>query len=291
MLYHNNIYKFILFYLSMSVKFKESVKTLLKILSEKSTVFLTKRCNESIRIAMEMAKSQGRLHALFQDEGGWLTYEKFIKKAGLEPIVMVTSDGLIHPKELDHYGGDEVLLINSLAGYFASQDMDLINTFCVKKDILLVNDISGSIGLEISKFGDIIVGSFGKGKPVDLGSGGFIAFDDEFLPLFESVVGEDFSDYNLDFEKLYSKLKNLSSRRSFLNDRCKKIKSDLKDLPIVHKTDDSALNVVVRFFNDDEKKFLENYCKNNSLEYTVCPREIRIDDDAISIEVKRLKQD
>jgi hypothetical protein len=273
----------------MSDEFKETAKTMLKILSGKTTVFFTHRCNESIRLAMLMAASMGKSHGLMQDEGGWLTYDKYITQAGLETIRMVTTDGLIHPKELIHYGSDEVLLINSLAGYIALQKMDIINDYSIQQDILIVNDVSGSIGLPASKFGDIVVGSFGPGKPVDLGRGGFIAFDDEYLEIFENVSGDDFSDYDMDFEELAKKLKGLEKRRAFLVDRCKKIKEDLKDRNIVHLEDQNALNVVIRFKDDDEKQFLEKYCRDNDLEYTVCPREIRIDDDAISIEVKRLK--
>lgn len=272
----------------MSDEFKETARTMLKILTDKTTVFFTPRCNESIRIAMLMAAKQGNVHGLMQDEGGWLTYEKFIKQAGLEPIKMVTFDGVIHPKELSHYGGDEVLLVNSLAGYVASQPMEDIANYCIAQDIELVNDVSGSIGLSTAKFGDIIVGSFGKAKPVDMGHGGFIAFDDEYLEIFEEVVGKDFNEYTLVFEVLTAKLKNLEKRRVFLTGICKKIKEDLSERNIVHKDDDSGLNVIVRFKDEEEKQFLEQYCKDNNYEFTVCPREIRIDDDAISIEVKRL---
>ena len=273
----------------MSNENKETARTMLKILSGKTTVFFTRRCNESIRLAMLMAASIGKSHGLMQDEGGWLTYEKYITQAGLEAIRMVTTDGLIHPKELTHYGRDQVLLINSLAGYIALQKMDIINDYSIQQDILVINDVSGSIGLPFTKFGDIIVGSFGDAKPVDLGRGGFIAFDDEYLESFETVAGDAFSDYDMDFEELAKKLKGLEARRKFLTDRCKKIKEDLSDRDIVHRDDQNALNVVVRFKDADEKTFLEKYCHDNKLEFTVCPREIRIDDDAISIEVKRLK--
>lgn len=274
----------------MADDYKETVKTMLKILSDKSNIFFTSRGNESIQIAMLMASKLGRVHGLMQDEGGWLTYEKYISQAGLEPTRMVTFDGVIVPKELDHYGCDEVLLINSLAGYVALQNMEEINTYCMKNDVLLVNDVSGSVGLKAAKFGDIVLGSFGPAKPVNLGTGGFIAFDDEFLDIFEEVVtANSFEERNLDFEELEKKLKGLEARRKFLTDRCKKIKQELIDLDVVHAPDENALNVIVRFNNDDERNVIETYCADNSLEFTVCPREIRILDDAISIEVKRLK--
>lgn len=273
----------------MSVNYKETATTMLKILSDKPNVFFTPRCNESIRIALLMAASLGRVHALMQDEGGWLTYEKYIVQAGLDLTRMISFGGVIPPKELNHYGSDEVLIVNSLAGYIASQDMDEIQTCCITNDILLINDVSGSIGLSGAKRGDIIVGSFGKAKPIDLGTGGFIAFSDEFLDAFREVVGEEFVDSELDFESLSEKLKGLEARRVFLTDRVRQVKNDLSEFDIVHKGDESALNVVVRFDSEEVKAKIEAYCQKNDLEFTVCPREIRILDDAISIEVKRLK--
>jgi hypothetical protein len=200
----------------------------------------------------------------------------------------VTNDGLINPKELDHYGFDEVLLVNSLAGYIAMQDMSSIHSYCLKNDILLINDISGSIGSPEAKLGDLIIGSFGNAKPIDLGVGGFIAFDDDYLELFNKVI-VDLEEPIIEYSVLVEKLKGLDSRISFLKEKVSLIKQDLKDKPIVHKNDGSALNVVVRFKNSSEREELESYCRENNLEFTVCPREIRINDDAISIEVKRLK--
>jgi len=51
-----------------------------------------------------------------------------------------------------------------------------------------------------------------------------------------------------------------------------------------------GINVVVRYADSAEKKRLIDYCERKCLEYTLCPRNIRVMCDAISIEVKRLKQ-
>ncbi len=274
----------------MKEEFKETARTLLKIITGKEYVFFTNKCNESIKLALKMAHNDHRTHALIQDEGGWLTYKKYTKQIGFELTKMVTNDGLIHPKELDHYGSDEVLLINSLAGYIAMHDMSSIHTYCLKNDIFLINDVSGSIGSKESQLGDVIVGSFGDGKPVNLGIGGFIAFNKNYLELFDTVIDSDFEEPIMEYSILIEKLKNLEQRKKFLTNKVKQIKEDLKGKPIVHEDNEHALNVVVRFNNEEEKKELEDYCNKNKLEYTVCPREIRIEDDAISIEVKRLKE-
>lgn len=266
----------------------ETARTMIKILTGKENILFTTRCNESIRMAMLLVASENRKNVLYQEEGGWLTYEKYIKQADLNPIKLITDFGLIHPNELKNHDSDSALLINSLAGYIAPQDMDEIFTKCLQHDVFLVNDVSGSIGTNYSKQGDIIVGSFGPSKPVDLGTGGFIATQSSALfEKLNELLGSDYVEPEINYKLLVEKLKNLESRRQFLENKAKQIKSDLSDLEIVHK-DKFGLNVVVLFDDEDTKKRIIDYCDENNLEYTVCPREIRILEPAISIEVKRL---
>ena len=128
---------------------KETARTMVKILTDKEHVLFTTRCNESIRIAMQLVAKEDCHNVLYQEEGGWLTYEKYIEQAQLNPIKLVTNFGLIYPVELKNYDHDSALLINSLAGYIAPQDMDDIFTRCLQNDIFLVNDFSGCIGFYI----------------------------------------------------------------------------------------------------------------------------------------------
>ena len=266
---------------------KETARTLLKILSGKEHVLFTSRCNESIKLAMQIVAKQGVTQVLYQEEGGWLTYEKYIQAANLEAIKLITHDGLIFPAELNAYDMDSALLINSLAGYIALHDMDDLYGACAKNNMLLVNDVSGSIGLPEGKIGDIIVGSFGKAKPVNLGTGGFIASNDEEL-IQQIQETEGFAESDIPFPILIEKLKGLEARRNYLEAQAAKVKEDLKqDYQVAH-VDERGLNVVVKFKNDEERDNIIEYCKDKSLEYTICPREIRILDNAISIEIKRL---
>jgi len=264
---------------------KENCRTMIKILTGKPNVIFTNRCNTSIKKSLHIALSINRSNVLIQDEGGWLYYDKFIKQNGLDSIRMITNHGLIFPKELLYYDNATVLLINSLSGYIAQQPMNEISTNCLVKDILLINDVSGSIGTPDAKYGDIIVGSFGKGKPVDAGFGGFIATEDASLLTFI----EDKEDFQMDYYLLETKLKNLTNRLSFLKSTASKVKDDLKDFDIIHKEKD-GLNVIVKFSSEEEKEKIIFYCKENNFEHTLCPREIRIMEDAVSIEIKRLEQ-
>ena len=69
----------------------------------------------------------------------------------------------------------------------------------------------------------------------------------------------------------------------------KKIVNDLKDFTIIHKND-LGFVVVVKFATDEEKEKIINYCNKESLPWTECPRYIRLNKKAISIEVKRLER-
>jgi hypothetical protein len=227
----------------------------------------------------------GKSIVLYQEEGGWLTYKKYIESAGLQPVQLHTDDGLIHQKDLEHYEHDSALIINSLAGYVVPHDMDSIANTCFTNDIFLINDVSGSIGSDIARQGEIILGSFGEGKPVNLGKGGFIAMDSSIYEEFKEQ-NPDFEDEELNFVFLEKKLLGLDDRISFLKKIVNKTKEDLSDMDIVH-SDGDGLNVIIRFSNESEKEKIISYCDDNGLEYTVCPREIRILDDAISIEIKR----
>jgi hypothetical protein len=270
---------------------KETCKTMIKILTKKEHIIFTSRCNEAIRISLQIAKEEGGENGLYQEEGGWLTYKKYIEQAHLTPITLTTNDGIIFEKELQLFNQEGVLIINSLAGYVKHHDMNAIETECLLHDIFLINDVSGSIGSNQAKQGDIIVGSFGKAKPVPLGEGGFFATNNkELYELFFKLAEEDFKEEQLDFIRLKKLLEDLPKRLTFLKNTCEDIKQDLKDLAIVHPEGEGC-NVIIRYENEEEKKKIINYCEEKNLEYTSCPREIRILDEAISIEVKRLNQE
>ncbi|NQV09410.1 hypothetical protein HQ529_06170 [Candidatus Woesearchaeota archaeon] len=247
---------------------KHECVEMLKQLTGKKYVVITKRGNRSIKLSLRKAKELGKKELLIQDQGGWITYRQFGEELGFNITELKTNHGLIEnvPKA-------DILIVNSMTGYFAMQDMEKLS----KEDIFLINDASGSIGTEQAKFGDIILGSFGRWKPINLESGGFIAMDNkEYLPEDENV--------ELDYTILYNKLKGLGERLEMFNELNKKIKNELKEFEII---DGEGINVVVKFKNDEEKNKIINYCERNKYEYVLCPKEIRVLEYAISIEVKR----
>jgi hypothetical protein len=180
------------------------------------------------------------------------------------------------------------LILTQPAGYFVINNQKEIYEQCKANDTLFIVDCCGSISnlsQSDGKYADIMVCSFGKDKGVNLGFGGCISTNTK--EYFEK--NDDLFDTTLFCEemlpKLQTKLEELPSRLQFLYKKSESIKKDLNKFPIIHK-EHKGINVIIK--GKDEKVI--EYCKKNNLPYTICPRHIRIMDDAISIEVKRLEQ-
>lgn len=251
--------------------------------SGKKYIYLTQRGNISILLALKAAKAKGKKKVLVQDQGGWLTYLQYPERLKMELIKMPTDYGIVKPNELSRYANEEcVALINSLSGYYAEQPIGLIYAICKQKNCLLINDASGSIGTETAKIGELIIGSFGESKPVNLHYGGFLACDEAFN-IFDDAI---FDPQKL--PHLYRELEKLPSRLEIFEKHNKKIKKDLASLHILHP-DKHGINVVIAFRDEFEKERVINYCNEHDYEYTECPRYIRVNVPAICIEVKRLK--
>lgn len=261
----------------------ESVLNKLKSLTGKEFVMLTERGNKSIALTLKIAKSVGKKKILLQDQGGWITYKQFADKNKLQIIELKTDSGVLIENELlTKADSDSVLLFNSMPAYSFLEDMKTIYSIAEEKGCLLINDASGSLGTKESKVGDIILGSFGEGKPVNLDYGGFIATGNE--DIYNEFKGS-FDEKML--PKLEKALDELPERLKMFQKVRKTILTDLEDYDIVHK-EVPGINVIIRFSDEKTKKEITDYCDKNNLPYTECPRYIRIKENAISVEVKRL---
>ena len=160
----------------------------LKELTNKEFIQLTERGNKSIDIALDLAKQLGKTTVLIPDQAGWIHYKKAPKKIELEVIEIKTNSGLIDLEDLKQKANkDSVLLTCSMPGYFAIDNIEEIQKICKENNCILINDISGSIGTDKAKTGDIILGSFGKWKPINLEYGGFIATNEkDFYERFDA---------------------------------------------------------------------------------------------------------
>ena len=180
-----------------------------------------------------------------------------------------------------------VLIVPSIAGYIAEQPVIDIANVCKEKGCMFVLDICGSIGMGGFEHdrADFLVCSFGKWKPVNLEYGGFVSTNKE--ELFDNDLIKEFK-FDENYEQMLAeKLSQLNERIEFLLNTHQKIKRDLQGFEVIHKNK-RGINVAVRYNDDTEKQRLINYCNEQGYEYTLCPRYIRVLDNAISIEVKRL---
>jgi len=243
---------------------------------------ITNSGNLAIFAAMAFARHAGISTILVPDQGGWLTYLEYPKILGLEMQKIETDKGLINPRSLELHN-NKAIIFSSFAGYFAEQPLKEIAQVCKEHNILLIEDATGAIGDDTlcnGEFSDIIVGSFGKDKPVNLGQGGFISWSNDQLQ--DKDIFTLTKPVNLDYAKLHRKLKDVRQRLQMLFSTSENIKKDLKNYNLIH-SDRRGINVVAA----NNEKILE-YCGSRGYECTMCPRYIRVDEDAISIEVKRL---
>ncbi len=266
----------------------------LKKFTNHSSVRLTNCGNSAIFAALCIAKQLGRDTIIIPDQAGWISYKTYPKILGLNIEEVKTDDGIINLEALKKLADKKTaVIVPSFAGYFAEQPMKKIAEVCKKQNTLLIEDASSAIGdktLCDGRISDIIIASFGKAKPVDLGYGGFISTNDrENLEKIRDVFS--FIEFEESFqEKLLEKLNGVEARLKKLFAQHDKIVKELekyKGFDVVHRQS-RGINVVVRFKTDEEKNEIISYCEKNKLEYTMCPRYIRLEDKAVSIEVKRL---
>ena len=92
---------------------------------------------------------------------------------------------------------------------------------------------------------------------------------------------------------MYNDFKNQRGRVNrieFLLSKSKDVIKGLQKHKVLNKDQKFPFVVLVPFDTEIDRLKIAAFCTKNKLEYTQCPREIRVMQDAISIEVKRLVQ-
>ncbi|MBL7101068.1 MAG: DegT/DnrJ/EryC1/StrS family aminotransferase [Nanoarchaeota archaeon] len=247
---------------------------------------ITDRGNSAIFVAMAMAKKiNPKPFLLIPDQGGWISFKTYPRLLGFDIKEIQTDKGILNLKTLEEGTKNaSALIMTSFAGYFAEQPLKKISRICKKNDCLLIEDASGALGdktLCDGSLSDIIVGSFGRWKPVNLGYGGFISVRNrEFL----EQAKEPFSLIKV-HNNIYESLLPLLNRNKVeeLLKLQEKVKKELKDIKVFHKYK-RGLNVVTEYSTEVLK-----YCSKKNYPYILCPTYIRLNEKAVSIELKRLE--
>ncbi|MEA3430048.1 MAG: DegT/DnrJ/EryC1/StrS family aminotransferase, partial [Nanoarchaeota archaeon] len=153
---------------------------------------LVNRCNSAILMVLKLAKKvNGKKVVLVQDQGGWLSYEKLAKKAGLEIRKIKTKDGVI--VDYKQLFDEDVcaVLFTQVAGYCLKQEWNIKHLLATNKSkALAIMDCSGCIGTPLCNgaFADLVVASFGKWKALDVGYGGVIGTStDEYFEILKEL--------------------------------------------------------------------------------------------------------
>jgi len=264
---------------------KDQVEEKLKVLTKHKFVHITDRCNSAIFVAMSIAKNASESNKiLIPDQGGWFSYKKYPKYFDLEIVEVRTDKGVIDLEDLKEKVKDASgFIFSSFAGYYAEQPLEGLSSICREAGCLIIEDASGSVGDETlcnGDLSDIIVGSFGQWKPVDCGCGGFISISNSKL----RDLGKDALSISKVHPATYEEiLKGLESNKlRKLLELQKHVKEELKEFEIFHK-DKRGVNVVVA-----KNPEIIKYCDDKNYPYVICPKYIRVNEEAISIELKRL---
>lgn len=263
---------------------QEVVMNKLREFTKHDNVRLTDRGNSAIFIALSMVRKENpKPYTLIPDQGGWISYRTYPKLLKFEVKEIKTDRGVIDLEDLEKEAETgSALLVSSFAGYFAEQPIKSIAKICKTHGCLLVEDASGAVGDEVlcnGRHSDVIIGSFGKWKPMNLGYGGFISARKS--EMFEHAK-EAISMFKV-HQNAYKELMPLLNKERLgkLLEKAAKVKKEIK-AEVFHK-DKRGLNVVTEY-----KPEIIKYCDENKYQYVLCPTYIRVNEKAISIELKRL---
>jgi hypothetical protein len=278
-------------------KQKKLIEELLKAYSRCECVRLVNRGNAAIFCALAMVRSANkpgseRNTILIPDQGGWISFETYPPLLGFDVVKVKTDRGIIDLADLKNKSSSAAaFIVTSFAGYFAEQQIRDISAVCHGAGCLLIEDASGAIGDAVlcdGGYSDIIVASFGEHKPVDNGYGGFVAANDKGL-FASASVAFSLTNFFEDYSVLLEKLKEVPARLDFFFAKQEQVKRDMKRLGVeVLHPRSRGLNVIVKPKDDEEKRKVSDYCEEQGLETVACPKYIRVEEPAISIEIKRL---
>ena len=150
----------------MKMNTKQQIIIKLKELTSHKYVEILTKGNSAIWSALQVAEKE----VLIPEEGGWLTYPQYPKKLGLELSEVKCNNVILDLEDLKEKSKTaDVLLYENPGGYHAEQPLKDIYSICQKNNCLVILDVSGSIGTKLckGKYADIVIGSFGRWKPID----------------------------------------------------------------------------------------------------------------------------
>ena len=251
-------------------------------------VRITSSGNNSIFIALSAVEGD----VIVPDQGGWHGFKQIAKFLNKNIITLKTDLGLINPDQIDdiEFEDGSALIYTSFAGYCAEQDTKSIAKYCRNNGIITIEDASAGIGDNEKKLGmhsDIILASTGSPKIINVGSGGFIAANDDEIFKKTSMPQKLSKTSEIICSGIDSELDNVGEKLDLTFNATEYLK---KRIPNSIHRDKRGLNVIIP--HDDAKSIGWNLKRSLTTDksgfITTCPNYNRVKQKAIAIEIKNL---
>ena len=249
---------------------------------------------------------------LIPDQGAWNGFKQIAKFLNKDLIPVKTNKGLIDLDnlnesiissseediiDLDDESNKSALFLTSFAAYTAEQDMKSICDFAHENNLLVVEDASGAIGdydkkLANGNYSDIIIGSTGSPKIVNVEDGGFITSNDDTLFEKSKLLLKTNKASNITACGIYNELDFASENLKKTVDAClylKEMIGDKTNFNVFHK-DKRGINVIIE--TEDPKslsyKLRQEFVLDSHGMITKCPNYNRLKEKAVALEIKNL---
>lgn len=268
--------------------FEESCIAKIRDLTTKEHVKMTSSGNNSIFIALSAITGD----IIIPDQGGWHGFKQIAKFLDKNIVTLKTDAGLINTDYLDELEISEgsALIFTSFAGYTAEQDIKSIVSYCKDNSITTIEDASAGIGDSENRLGcrsDIILASTGSPKIINVGSGGFIATNDDDVFKRTSLPQKLSKTTEIICSGIDNEIDNVSKNLQVSLNATEHVK---KHIPNTLHADKRGINVIIPHENAksicwDLKKTLTT---DKSGIITTCPNYNRVKQKAICIEIKNL---
>ena len=249
---------------------------------------------------------------LIPDQGAWNGFKQIARFLNKDLITIKTNHGLIdfdnlnesvislsedNMIDLEDENNKSALFLTSFAAYTAEQDLKTISDFAHRNNLLLVEDASGAIGdnqkkLANGNFSDIIIGSTGSPKIVNVEDGGFIATNDNSLLEKSKLLLKTGKTTNITACGIFHELDHAEENLKKIIDACLYLKENIEEktsFKVFHK-DKRGINVIIK--TEDPKslsyKLRQEFTLDNHGMITKCPNYNRLKEKAVAIEIKNL---
>ena len=249
---------------------------------------------------------------LIPDQGAWNGFKQIAKFLNKDLITVKTDKGLVNLDglnesiissseeniiDLDDENNKSALFLTSFAAYTAEQDLRTICDFAHKNNILVVEDASGAIGdyenrLANGNYSDIIIGSTGSPKIVNVEDGGFITTNDDGFFDNSKLLLKTNKASKITACGIYNELDFAKDHLKKTVDACLYLKEaieDKTDFNVFHK-DKRGINVIIE--TEDPKslsyKLRQEFVLDSHGMITKCPNYNRLKEKAVALEIKNL---